>query len=403
MITKKKSKRILILVENLPVPQDQRVWREAIALNKAGYQVSIISRKGVNYDKCSYEKLENISIYRFRVHEAGTNLLSFFIEYTQALIMMLFLSVKVFFKEGFDIIQICNPPDFLFLIALPYKLLGKKIIFDHHDPFPEMFITKKKKKRGHLIYKILIFLEKITFKVSDVVMATNMSHRDLAINRGGILEENVFIVRNGPDYNQIKAIKNKHRRIKKKPITLGYIGVIGETDGVDYFLRTIKILNMDSNRTDIRVIIVGGGTDLKKMKKYAEELGIEKIVLFTDRLPYPEAMGILISTDICICPDPKTPYSDLCTLCKTMDYMALAKPIVTFDLKENQYTAGDAAYYAQNNSESDFAEKMNKLINNKILREQLGKNGKERLENKNFYWDDSINNLLAAYEKCFSK
>lgn len=403
MNKRKKCKKILILVENLPVPQDQRVWREAIALNKAGYQVSIISRKGVKYDKCSYEKLENISIYRFRVHEAGTNLLSFSIEYTQALIMMLFLSVKVFFKEGFDIIQICNPPDFLFLIALPYKLLGKKIIFDHHDPFPEMFITKKNKKRGHLIYKILIFLEKITFKVSDVVMATNMSHRDLAINRGGVLEENIFIVRNGPDYTQIKTIENMHNRPKKKTIILGYIGVIGETDGVDCFLRAIKILNMDFNRTDMKVIIIGGGTDLKKIKKYAEELGIEKIVLFTDRLPYPEAMDKLISVDICICPDPKTPYSDLCTLCKTMDYMALAKPIVSFDLKENQYTAGDSAYYAKNNDEFEFAEIINKLMNNKILREQLGKDGKERLENKKLYWDDSINNLLAAYEKCFTK
>jgi len=397
------KKKVLILVENLPVPHDQRVWREAIALNNAGYKVSIISRKGRNYDNLSYEKIKNISIYRFKAHEASSNLFSFLIEYTQALIMMFFLSIKVFFKEGFDVIQMCNPPDFLFLIALPYKLFGKKIIFDHHDPFPEMFITKKNKTKSHVFYKILLFLEKMTFKISDIVISTNNSHKNIAINRGGILEENIFVVRNGPDFEQIKTIEEKQILKKSKHLTLGYIGIIGETDGIDYFLRALKILHTEFQRDDIKIIIIGNGTELKKMRKYSKELNLDTIVEFTGRLQYQDAMNRLIYTDICICPDPKTSYSNLCTLCKTMDYMALSKPIVSFDLLENKYTANNSAIYAKNNDELDFARKINLLLEDESLRKKLGLSGKKKLVDDHLYWNDSVNNLLEAYEKCFMK
>lgn len=398
-----KTKKTLILVENLPVPHDQRVWREAIALDNAGYQVSIISRKGRSYDNLSYEKIKNISIYRFRAHEARSHLFSFFIEYTQALLMMFYLSIKVFLKEGFDVIQMCNPPDFLFLIALPYKLFGKKIIFDHHDPFPEMFLTKKNKTKSHVFYKILIFLEKMTFKISDIVISTNNSHKNIAINRGGILEKNIFVVRNGPNFEQIKAIEKKQILKKYNNLTLGYIGVIGETDGVDNLLKSIKILQTEFQRDDIKIIIIGNGTELKKMKKYSKELGLDTIVEFTGRLPYQDAMNRLIYTDICICPDPKTSYSNLCTLCKTMDYMALAKPIVSFDLLENKYTANNSAIYAQNNNEFDFARKINLLLDNESLRKKLGLLGIKRLEDNKLYWNDSVINLLEAYKRCFIK
>ncbi len=394
--------KVLILVENLSVPFDRRVWREATALTEKGYKVTVICPRGKQYDREKREVIDNISIYRCNIHEADSGLLSYMYEYGQAIVKMMWLSMVVLFKEGFDVIQMCNPPDLLFFVALPYKLLGKKIIFDHHDLSPEAYLAKVGGKKPGIVHKVLSMLERITFAVADVVMSTNESYKKVAATRGGQNEKNVVVVRNGPDLNRVRLVETNPELKRGKKHMVFYIGTMGAQDGVDFLLRSVEHLAHSSGRKDFHVLVMGGGTELEKVKRYAAELKIDDVVEFTGRVTDEKVVEALSTADVCVCPDPKTGLNDISTMNKTLEYMAVAKPVVAYDLKETRVSAGDAALYATANDEKDFADKIAQLFDSEDLRRQLGQIGKERIE-QGLSWEHSKKKLYEAYALALGK
>ncbi len=394
--------KVLLLVENLSVPFDQRVWREATALAEAGYHVSVICPKGSGFDEAPHEVIREVSIYRYRAMEARDGLVNFFLEFAQALVMMAYLSIKVFFREGFDVIQACNPPDVLFLAALPYKLLGRTFIFDHHDLAPEVYQSKRQTTDSNIVHKTLLFFERLTFRVADVVMSTNESYKRVAMTRGGVPEEDVFVVRNGPDMKRIVEAAPNPALKRGKPHLVFYIGTMGSQDGVDYLLRSVAYLVHERKRADFHTIVMGGGVELEQLKRYAGELGIADHVTFTGRVPDAAVVEALNTADVCVCPDPPTPLNGISTMNKTMEYMALGKPVVAFDLVETRVSAGEAALYAAGSDEKDFGDKIGQLLDDPALRARLGSIGKERVDST-LSWDHSKKPLRAAYYRAFKK
>jgi glycosyltransferase involved in cell wall biosynthesis len=397
------KRKVLIVVENLSVPFDRRVWRECHALRDAGYQVSAISPKGTERDTSRQETIDGISIYRYPLLQSDGSFLSYAVEYGMALTMSFWLMWVVLFREGFDVIQICNPPDLLILVALPFKLFGKIIIFDQHDLSPEIYEVQKGK--GHtqsIVVGALLFFEKLTYIFSDVVMVVNESCRKIAVGRGAKRDQNVFVVRNGPSLQNIKGVQPNPALKQGMKYLLSYVGMMGPQEGIDLLLRAIRGLVVVHRRSDFHVHIMGGGTVLEEIKKYAVELGLEQVVTFTGSVDYPQVMEGIASADLCLCPDPKTPLSDKCSLVKAVEYMSLARTFVAFDLEEVHLFAADAAVYAQPNDEGDFAAKINELLNNDELRASMGQIGRERVIQR-LTWEHSKEALYAAYDKAFEK
>lgn len=391
---------VLILVENLSVPFDRRVWREARALTERGYRVSVICPRGTEFDRGSREVIEGISIYRYSGFEATHGAAAYFLEYAIALVKMLALSIRVYWKEGFDVIQTCNPPDLLFLLALPYKLLGRKIIFDHHDLSPELYLTKTGTRRSKGVWWLLRLFERLSFATADVVLATNESYRKIAMDRGRREAADVIVVRNGPERTCMKAVPTDESLKKGKRFLLYYVGTMGTQDGVDYFLRSIHYLKEKRHRDDFHAVIMGGGVELENLKRYTRELQIEDSVTFTGRVPDEEVITALSTADVCVSPDPATPLNDVSTMNKTLEYMAMGKPVVAFDLAETRVSAGEAALYAGNNDACAFGDRIAELLDSADLRRELGHLGQTRIAN-GLSWEHSKEHLWRAYERVF--
>jgi glycosyltransferase involved in cell wall biosynthesis len=306
----------------------------------------------------------------------------------------------IYLRLGFHVIQGCNPPDDIFLVALPFKLLGVKYIFDHHDANPELYLSKYEKKGT--FYKIQVWLEKMTYRFSDVVMATNSSYRDLAVTRGGLAPEDVFIVRNGPDLETFKAVPPKPALKYGKPYLVGYVGTMSIQEGLDILLDVALHLK-NLGRRDIHFTCVGGGPGLAGLKRMVQDKNLEEMVNFTGRVPDNQLLEVLSTADICVNPDKPCEMNDISTMIKIMEYMALSKPIVQFDLKEGRISAGQASLYSDNeNQVSDFANKILWLIEKPDERKKMGEIGRRRVEEE-LAWDYSVQNLLAAYQRVFSK
>lgn len=389
-----KIKHILIIVENLPVPFDTRVWQEATALTEAGYKVSIICPVGKGYEK-KFEILNNITIYRHSLPKEGNGALGYLIEYSAALFWEFLLSLKIFIKEGFDVVHACNPPDNIVLIAAFYKLFGKKFVFDHHDINPELYIAKFNKK--DIFYKLLLFFERLTFRIADVSIATNESYKEIAIKRGKMLPDKVFIVRSGPDLNRLKIQPPNDAIKRNKKYMVGYVGVIGKQEGIDYLLEAAKYVKEVKNRNDIFFGIVGGGPYLEEAKRKCTNYGLDEIFEFTGRVSDEKMLEYINTADVCVNPDEYNEMNDKSTMNKILEYMALGKPIVQFDLKEGRYSAQQASLYAQNNNPIDLGEKILFLLDNKELREQMGEYGKNRIYQE-LKWDKTKLNLIKVYD-----
>ncbi len=387
--------KILIIVENLPVPFDTRVWQEANALTEAGYKVSIICPKGKGYNK-SYELIHDISIYRHPMPNEGSGVASYLIEYSCALFWELILAVKILFKEGFDVLHACNPPDNIFLIGILFKLVGKKFVFDHHDINPELYEAKFN-KRGFL-YDILVLLEKLTYITCDISIATNESYKEIAIKRGGMKPENVVIVRSGPDLTRIKVQPPISALKKGKKFMVGYLGVIGKQEGLDYLINAANYLLKEKNRDDILYCIIGSGPYLNDLKAHCNKLDLDEHIIFTGRIPDKEMLEYLNTADICVNPDEYNEMNDKSTMNKVLEYMALGKPIVQFDLKEGRYSAQSASLYANNNDYKDLAEKIIYLLDNPELRKAMQQSGQERI-NKYLLWTKQKTYLIQAYRQ----
>lgn len=391
------GRKVLIIVENLPSPFDRRVWNEATTLQKAGYSVSIICPTGKGYTS-KYECLENIHIHRFSLPIEADTALGYLLEYSSALISQFYLSMKVHFKHGFNIIHACNPPDNIFLIGAVYKIFGKKFLFDHHDINPEFYEAKF--GRRDFFYKLMLWSERLTFRLADVSIATNESYREIAIERGGMNPDNVFVVRSGPNLDRLKVIPPVKRLKNGRRYLVGYVGVMGKVEGIDHLLRAVEYIVKYMKRTDIQFGLVGGGTELAAMTVLARELEIADFVTFTGRVPDKDVLEMLNTADVCVNPDVANDVNDKSTMNKIMEYMALSKPIVQYDLKEGRVSAQSASLYAVKNDPFDMARKIVELLDDSEARQRMGIFGQRRVRD-NLAWAYEAPKLLAAYEAIF--
>jgi glycosyltransferase involved in cell wall biosynthesis len=392
------KKKILIVVENASVPFDTRVWKEAISLHEAGYQVTVLCPKMKGAEQ-GQEISRGVRIYRHPMPKERNGALAYVWEYSCALFWEFWYVWWIYLRHGFNVIQGCNPPDDIFLIALPFRLFGVKYIFDHHDAIPELYLSKYNKR--DLLYKIQVVLERLTYKCSDVVIATNVSYKHLAEGRGQIASEDVFIVRNGPDLETFKAVPPNPGLKYGKPYLVGYVGTMSDQDGLDILLEVASHLK-DINRRDIHFTCVGGGPALPALRQMLKDKNLTETVNFTGRIPEQEMLEILSTADVCVNPDRPCEMNDISTMIKIMEYMALGKPIVQFDLREGRFSAQEAALYADtHNQVADFAAKIVWLLDNPAQRSRMGEFGRRRVQNE-LAWEYSVPNLLAAYERVFN-
>jgi glycosyltransferase involved in cell wall biosynthesis len=393
-----RPRRVLIIVENLPVPFDRRVWQEATTLADAGYVVSIICPTGKGFE-ARYEVIDGVEIYRHNLPVEGSGALGYAVEYAAALFWEFVLAWRVLVRKGFDVIHACNPPDTIFLIGAFFKLFGKRFLFDHHDINPELYEAKF--GRRDIFYKLMVSLERWTFKFADVSIATNKSYERIAIERGRMPPEKVFVVRSGPDLTRLKIGPPDNSLKQGRQFLVGYVGVMGKQEGVHYLLQAAHHIVFGLGRKDVQFGLVGGGTELEEMKAYASQLGLSAYVAFTGRIPDADMLAMLNTADVCVNPDVANEMNDKSTMNKIMEYMALAKPIVQFDLTEGRFSAQGASLYAAKNDPLDFAHKILYLLDNPALRASMGNTGRQRVENE-LAWKFEIPKLIAAYETLFS-
>ena len=395
------TRKVLMLVENLTVPADPRVWKEAMTLRDAGYQVSVICPKGKNTGQESYICLEHIHIYRYRLPAIHYKYIEHIVEFSVALLMTFLLSFKVLLRHGFDVIHAANPPDMFFLLGLFYRPFGKKFVFDQHDIAPEMFQVLFG-GRVKVLYRMLRRMELLSYKTAHLVITTNETFRWFAIKRGHCEADKVVVVRNGPDLERLEPVEREAQpSLAGRRYMLGYIGVMGKQDGVEYILYALHDLVHTRKRQDIAVILIGEGSASPKLRALAHQLKLDDYVIFTGWLDKSKALRYLATVDIGLQPDPKNGLNEFCTMIKTMEYMALGLPIVAFDLVETRFSAQTAALYAAPNEVEDFANKIEMLLDDEELRHTMGALGRRRVEQA-LSWQHNADRLLAAYESLFS-
>jgi len=395
-----KLRRVLIVVENLPVPFDRRVWHEATTLKSAGYAVSVICPTDKGYEK-RRETIDGIEIYRHRLPIEGAGAWGFLVEYAAALFWQSVLAWRVFLTRGFDVMHACNPPDLIFLVGGVFKLLfRRKFVFDHHDICPELFVAKYG-RRG-MLYTLLEAVERWTFRTADISIATNNSYRDIAITRGGMDPAKVFVVRSGPKLERVRLVPPVDALKKGRRYLVGYVGVMGKQEGIQYLLEAARHIVFDRERSDVHFGIVGGGPDFERLCKLSEELGIADYVTFTGRVPDQELLEMLSTADVCVNPDEYNEMNDKSTMNKIMEYMALGKPIVQFDLAEGRFSAGEASLYARPNDAVDLAGKILDLLADEDARARMGAFGRERVV-KELSWSHEAPKLLAAYDALWTE
>jgi glycosyltransferase involved in cell wall biosynthesis len=384
---------VLILVENLPSPFDRRVWQEACTLRDAGHVVSIICPTGPGCEK-RFEAIDGIHIHRYPLPLEASGALGYALEYGAALAWTFVLAWRVLLTRGFDVVHACNPPDLFFLAGMFFKLLGKKFVFDHHDLNPELYEAKF--GRRDFLYRLLMKLERWTFRCADISIATNESYRRVAIERGGMRPERVFVVRSGPSLARLRILPPDARLRCGRRHLVGYVGVMGRQEGIDHLLRAARHIVIETGRSDIHFGLVGGGTSLDEMKLLARELGIADHVTFTGRVSDAEMLAMLNTADVCVNPDVANDLNDKSTMNKIMEYMALGKPIVQYDLAEGRFSARGASLYARRNDPADFAARIVELLDDPERRAAMGQYGRRRVENE-LEWRHEAPKLLGAY------
>src|SRR3954468_21660961 len=388
------AKRVLILVENLPSPFDRRGWQEAGALRDAGYTVSIICPTGRGCE-AKFEAIDDIDIWRYDLPTEAAGALGYLVEYSVALFWTFVLSLRILFGRGFDVVHACNPPDLFFLVGGFYKLFGKKFVFDQHDANPELYVAKFGRK--DFFYRLMLLLERLTFRSADVSIATNQSSRRIAIERGGRAPERVFVVRSGPSLERLKIVPPVPALKRGRKYLVGYVGVMGRQEGIDYLLHAASHIVHRLGRHDVHFGLVGGGTSLEEMKALAAELEVAEYVSFTGRVPDAELLAMLNTADVCVNPDVASEMNDISTMNKVMEYMALAKPMVQFDLAEGRYSAQGAALYAARNDPLDMAARIVELLDDPARRKHMGELGRRRVLDE-LEWRHEVPKLLAAYD-----
>jgi glycosyltransferase involved in cell wall biosynthesis len=387
--------KVLMLLGNAAYATDPRPKREAKSLQQAGYHISVICPRGLN--RPFHQVLDGVHVYHFPTLYHGGGVFGYLMEYGYTFIAMFVLSLWVWLRRGVDIVHVHNPPDILFFIAIFFKLFGKKFVFDHHDLSPELYLSQFSRKPISFLYSLLIVIERWSCRLADRVLATNTSYREIEMTRAGIPASKIFIVRNNPDQEMRLVAPDPELRRRTSPI-IAYVGAMGRQDGVDYLLRALHHLVVGLNRSDFYCVLMGTGPAQKDLQDLTKVLGLEEHVWFVgwvgDRQ---KLLSSLSAADICVQPDPSSPLNDASTMVKTMEYMALGKPVVAFDLPETRHTGGDTILYAQPNDEKDFADQLARLMDDAELRHRLGEQGCQRIAAR-FTWDHAVVNLLQAYE-----
>jgi glycosyltransferase involved in cell wall biosynthesis len=391
------TRSALILVENLSVPFDRRVWQECLALRDAGWQVHVICPQGTKRDTEPYVELDGVRIHRFPLEAAAGGPAGYAKEYGTALWHTWRLARKV---GKVDVVHACNPPDLLYLVAKRLKRQGARFVFDQHDLVPELYLSRFNRGEDFL-YRAVCRLERKTYQAADVVIATNESYRAVAIERGGKDPDRVFVVRSAPVVERFHEVPPEPAIRKGKPYLLCYLGVMGPQDGVDYALRSLQKLRDEVGRDDWHAVFVGAGDTFDDMVALSKQLGLANQVDFTGRIPDDDLLRYLSTADVCLSPDPLNPLNDVSTMNKIMEYMAMARPIVSFELREARVSAGDAAVYAPANDESEFAKQISYLLDNPEERRRMGELGQARVSGP-LSWENSRKALLEAYETAYA-
>jgi glycosyltransferase involved in cell wall biosynthesis len=388
-------KNILMIVENLPVPLDRRVWQEACALRDAGYHVTVVCPQMRGFT-APHEIVDGITIYRHWISGEAGSLLGYIAEYATALWGEFLCTLKAWRTRGFDVIHLCNPPDLLFLIALPYKLLaGVKVVFDVHDLWPEMYEAKFK-RRG-VGYALVRLAERLTLAFADVVIATNESVRDAVKRRGRKADDTLFTVRSAPHGLETNTPTDPSLKRGKQHL-IGYIGVMGDADGVDFLLHAAAHIIKVRHRHDVQFILMGSGPEYQDLLRLREELQLHDHVDMPGRVSNAFLFTGLKTMDLGVACDPINAYNDHCTMNKTLEYMAFAKPQVMFGTREGMHSAGASALCVMENSSAKLGDAILELLDDPARREQMGQLGHARLTQE-LNWQCSVEQLLAAYER----
>ncbi|MFG1639514.1 glycosyltransferase family 4 protein [Amycolatopsis sp. NPDC049252] len=385
--------KALILVENLSVPFDRRVWQESTTLRDAGWEVHVICPQGTKRDTEAEAVIDGVHIHRYPLKAATGGPAGYLQEYGSALWHTLRLARKI---GPVDVVHACNPPDLLYLVAKVLKRQGAKFIFDQHDLCPELYLSRFDRGQD-LLYRGVCALERATYRAADVVISTNESYKQVARIRGGKRPEDVFVVRSAPVVERFHEVPVEPELKKGKPYLLAYLGVMGPQDGVDYALRALAKLRDEVGRTDWHAVFVGSGDAFDDMVALSAKLGLANQVEFTGRISDEDLVRYLSTADVCLSPDPLNPLNDVSTMNKVMEYMAMSKPIVSFELREARVSAGDAAVYAPANDETEFAALVSRLLDDPEERVRMGKLGQARVAGP-LSWENSAKALLAAYE-----
>jgi len=389
------GRRVLILVQNLPVPFDRRVWQEAVSLRRIGWDVSVICPSNDKHPQGQFQ-IDGVSVYRFAPVPEARNPLGYLREYTLSLLLMR-KAIRILSRDGrFDVIHFCNPPDLLALLALEQKLVAKsRIIFDQHDLGPELVLAKAM-PASWVLTRVARLFERIAYASANKVIATNESYREIAIRRGKKSPEDVVIVRSAPSRSWAESIPRNLKWRENHEYQIGYLGVIGQQEGLHFAIEALKILREKYSK-DVFFTVVGSGTDVEKIKSLTKKLGLEDVVRFHGRLPDSEMKSALGSADVCINPDVFSDLNNLSTMNKIVEYMALGVPIVQFDLKEGKFSAQESSLYAEPDSSFSLAEKVNFLLDNHEVRKRMGVLGRTRFQTE-LCWEIQESKLYEVYE-----
>jgi glycosyltransferase involved in cell wall biosynthesis len=392
--------RVLVVNENESIPSDRRVWAISQTLVQTGCEVVVVCPQGdegerAGGERARFELRDGVQIHRFPLRFASGGLPGYAREYGAAL-WQAWRAVRRVSRDGsFDVVHVCSPPDFMFLAAAPALRRGARLVFDHHDLTPELFLTRF--GDGHpLAHRATLSVERIALRAADTVLATNESYRRIALGRAGKSPDSVFVVRNGPDTRRFKPVAPDASLKRGKPLLLAYLGVMAPQDGVDYALRALA--ELASRRTDWHAVFAGEGEARPELERLALQLGIADLVEFTGWLDDGAITRLLSSADVCLSPEPKSPLNDVSTMVKLAEYLSMSRPIVAFDLAESRLSAGEAALYATPNQAASFAARIDELLEDPERRSRMGSLGRERVEQV-LSWQRSEEQLLAAYER----
>jgi glycosyltransferase involved in cell wall biosynthesis len=392
-------RRVLVLVENVPVPTDRRVWPECVALKAAGFEIVVVCPQGRRRDRNEFELCEGIPIYRYRMPYAAGGSLSYISEYAVASWHTWRLARRLARDRAFAVVHAANPPDILLPAVWSLKRRGTRFVFDQHDLAPELFLTRFGGRKSMLYWGIRA-LERLSFSLADVVIAPNNSYREIALRRGQKAATDVFVVRNAPDLSVFRPVEADPTLKRGKPHLLAYVGTMSAQDGLDHAIRALSVLSR--KRTDWQAIFVGDGDAWAETRRLVEDLGLDDLVDLTGFLSPPEVVRVLSSADVCLSPEPRNPLNEASTFMKVAEYMAIGRPIVAYDLADTRFSAGPAAAYAVPNDVGSFATRIDELLDDLERRREMGRLGRDRLASE-LSWEQSKRALLAAYERLLGK